>query len=78
MVLNINRGIPLSDILCQLVSKGIQNDSYGEDIKKIWNIDWLAPKIKQVFSEQPIIDENLISKIPNIIDPDEVRIFDYF
>ncbi len=55
--------------LCQKV---IDNDI------KIWNFDWITnASIKYLLENNPIIDEQKISEMENIIEPNEVKIFVY-
>ena len=56
----------------KLCLKVIDNDI------KIWNFDWITnASIKDLLENNPIIDEQKISEMENIIEPNEVKIFGY-
>jgi hypothetical protein len=43
----------------------------------MWNIDWLRDNIKNIFSQNSIIDQECINNMEQIIKPEEVQLFDY-
>jgi hypothetical protein len=48
------------------------------DDTAIWNIDWLNNnKIKDIFSQQSIIDRSYIQNMEQIIKPEEFQLFNY-
>jgi hypothetical protein len=66
VTLKIERDKDYEELLC----KKVLNPNV-----KIWNIDWLDDKIKDVFNDFPIIDEDKIKEMPLVIDPSEVAVY---
>jgi len=50
-----------------------------DDNEKIWNIDWLPQTIKDIFTNTntSIIDKQKIEDMPQIIKPEEIKVFEY-
>lgn len=45
---------------------------------KLWNLDWVTnASLKDIIENNPIIDEQKIEEMENIIEPNEVKIFGY-
>jgi hypothetical protein len=65
LTIKTDRNKNYTEKLCQKV-----NDSDTE----IWNTDWLTKSINSVFACNPIIDEDKIDEVPQIIEPDEVKV----
>ncbi len=71
--------------LQRLTIKTDRNKNYSESLCKkvvnkdiaIWNINWLHQTIKDDFTNNPIIDENRIDRMEQVIKPEEVDIFIY-
>ena len=60
-----------SEKLCQKVMNNNTN---------IWNISWLSnhnQTIKDIFINNPIIDEQKIEELEQVIEPNEINIFGY-
>lgn len=50
-----------------------------DDTTQIWNINWISNKtIKGILIKQPIIDKQKIEKMPQIIEPKEVKTFNNY
>lgn len=73
--------------LQRLTIKTDRNKNYTENLCKkvvnnniaIWNINWLNHQtIKDDFANNPIIDENRIDRMEQVINPEEVKIFTYW
>jgi hypothetical protein len=73
--------------LQRLTIKTDRNKNYTEKLcqkvinkdTEIWNISWLDNQttIKDVFTNNAIINEEKIEKMPQIIEPDEIKVFGY-
>lgn len=49
------------------------------DATQIWNISWISTKtIKDIFTNQPIIDQQKIEDMPEIIEPIEIKTFNNY
>jgi hypothetical protein len=69
LTINQEREKNYPEKLCQKV---IDNDT------KIWNFDWITHNsLKDLIENNPIIDEEKINEMENIIEPNEVKIFGY-
>lgn len=72
--------------LQRLTIKSNRNKIYNEDLCKkvtnndtvIWNDDWITNQsVKKIFRNVPIIDENKIEYMEEVIEPNEISIFGY-
>jgi hypothetical protein len=73
--------------LQRLTIKTDRNKNYTEKLcqkviykdTEIWNISWLDNQttIKDVFANNAIINEEKIEEMPQIIEPDEIKVFGY-
>lgn len=69
LTINQERDKSYPEKLCQKV---IDSDT------KIWNFDWITHSgLKDIIENNPIIDEDKINEMENIIEPNEVKIFGY-
>jgi hypothetical protein len=69
LTINQQREKNYPEKLCQKV---INKDT------KIWNFDWIShAKLKDIIENIPVIDEQKIIEMENIIEPNEVKIFGY-
>lgn len=66
-ILKIDKDIKFDETLCKKVN---------DNNIIIWNSDWLDNGIKQFINSIPIIDEKLIGKISDVIELQEVQLFD--
>lgn len=68
MILRIGIPIKLEAKLCRIVD--------GEAVN-LWNSDWLQDDIKNLILSIPILDSDVIKTIDPVINPDEVKLFEY-
>lgn len=69
LTIKSNRNKEYSETLCQKV---IDNNT------DIWNVDWITKQqIKDIFLNVPIINENKIERMEQVIEPNEISIFGY-
>lgn len=69
LTIKTNRNKQYTEKLCQKV---INSDA------EIWNMSWLSNQsIKKVILNNPIINEQKIDEMEQVIEPNEVKIFDY-
>jgi len=60
-----------SSKLCQLINRN--NDTSG-----LFDISWLSNEIRDVFHKTPVIDRNIIEKMPPVIDKNETDDFNEY
>lgn len=57
----------------ELICKKLNDESYT-----LWNSDWLRDsKVKQIINNEPIVNEKIIEEIGEVIEEEEVMIFDF-
>lgn len=55
--------------LCQFV--------IDRDNDKLWNFEWVNDKYCSIINETSIIDDEIYQNLPNVIEKDEFKLFDY-
>ena len=67
VVLKTNRPKIFKETLCRKVNNPVVS---------VWNSDWLKGNLKTAIETEMIVIEETIDEIDEVIDPDEVRLFD--
>jgi len=68
LTIKLKRETDYDEMLCKVVN----------NIKvSLWDSSWLNDRLNKIVNETPIIDEKIIDDLDTIIQPDEIKLFDY-
>lgn len=68
VTIKLDRAKEYEEPLCQLVN---------DDSVELWNSEWLNLDLQKIMNEAELIDEDVIDEIDEIIETDEILLFDY-